>query len=395
MRMRGAQRFARALCGLMLAGLVAGCGVSAGPKPNANAPSQNQKAGGPAQPNKSGIYNAGRPAAKKTGNSAGNAARYGANGGSNGTHGNKAGGTIYRNLSGSARKTANKTGSSVRKATNKTGSAARKTANKTGSSVKKAGSSARIGTPARTRGTVKKGSTGASRRKTRKGTGGAAGAARRRRGSWIFSSSSITPMSLTTLPPLTYVQKLNPWLKHAHQISSFIPNMGYHWATPYPGIVLMTNQAGAVTAVEAAFPQKLGQYSWWDPVTTEPNGGVAFNSEHLYFVAPSSITPTMTTTSSDLTSWSTFESINTRLAAYVKEPSPFLGLTVYGPPTGPGIKVLVNAAGTVSGFVVEEPATNGHFPGYYPMRRHPLASKEYGKAYDSVLLLTPLSKKGT
>jgi hypothetical protein len=240
-------------------------------------------------------------------------------------------------------------------------------------------------------------------KKAAKGTAGAArqGAARMGammrhkhwRGSWLAHTSRVKPISLATLPPLTYLKKLDPWLNRAHQISNFVTGMGYHWATPWPGIVVMTNQAGLVTGVEATFPQILGSYPWFDPPTTEPNAGVADNSEHLYFVAPSSITPSMTTTTSDLTSWSTFQSVNTRLSSYVKEPTPFFGLTVYGPPRGPGVKVLVNSSGTVTGFLVEEPAKWGYFPGYYPPRpQGPLPSREFGKAWDSVLLLNPLPK---
>lgn len=215
----------------------------------------------------------------------------------------------------------------------------------------------------------------------------------RRRGSWLTRTSRVKAESLATLPSLTYLKQLNPWLKRAHQISTFIPGMGYHWATPYPSIVLMTNQSGLVTGVETTFPQKLGTYPWFDPPTTVPNAGVADNSEHLYFVAPGAIAPTMTTTASDLMSWSAFAAVNPRVAAYVKEPATFFGLTVYGPPRGPGLKVLTSSSGAVEGFLVEEPALWGRFPGYYPPRHHkPMLSREFGKAYVSVLLLAPLPK---
>jgi hypothetical protein len=207
-------------------------------------------------------------------------------------------------------------------------------------------------------------------------------------GSWLTKTSAVKPVNLSTLPPLSYVQALNPWTRRALQVSGFINGMGYHWATSYPSLVLMTNQAGLVTGVEATFPQKLGSFSWYDPPTTVPNAGVAFNSEHLYFVAPSAIMPGMTSKTSDLTSWSSFQGVNTRLSAYSKDGT-FLGFTVYAPP-GPGIQVLVSPSGSIAGFVTAEPAAWGFHPFYFPGRGRPTPSKVFGRAYWSVLLLQPV-----
>jgi hypothetical protein len=148
---------------------------------------------------------------------------------------------------------------------------------------------------------------------------------------------------------------------------------------------------------------------------------VAFNSEHLYFVPPAEITPGMSPNlPTDLTSWTRFVSVNSRLSAYVQLPMRYKGLTVYGPPSGPGILVLVSptptsgAAGTttgtgtatgtttskgaavpsggqVTGFAVEEPASWGWFPWYAQPKGKPTPSKLYGRAYWSVLFLTPPS----
>lgn len=214
----------------------------------------------------------------------------------------------------------------------------------------------------------------------------------RHNGAWIGATSKVKPISLSSLPPMTYIKKLDPWTKGAHQVSRFIVGMGYHWATTYPGLVLMTNKAGLVTGVETTFPQKLGSFPWYDPPTTVPNAGVAYYSEHLYFINPASITPTMTTSVSDLTSWTLFKSVNTRLSSYVAD-GHFHGFTMYGPPHGPGIKVLTNSREAIAGFVVSEPASWGHQPHYYPGKGHPITSKVYGKAYFSVLLLQPLSGK--
>ncbi len=205
------------------------------------------------------------------------------------------------------------------------------------------------------------------------------------------SGATVKALPLTTLPPLSYEKKLNPWLNHTHEISSFIPGMGYHWAAPFPSLVLMANNAGQVTAVEAEFPEKLGTYPWYDPPDSAPNGGVAFNSEHLYFVPAASITPAMSATlPTNLGSWASFETANPRLAStYGKSSRTFMGDAVYAPKSGPAINVLVSASGKIAGFMVSEPAAWGWHRGYAETKGKPVASAQYGKAYHSVLWLLP------
>lgn len=200
------------------------------------------------------------------------------------------------------------------------------------------------------------------------------------------------PVDLAFLPPLKALKSFNPALKHYHMISTFIPGMGYHWAPMVPGVVLMTNSHADVTAVETSFPQKLGTtYSWLDPLTTVPNAGVAMTSEHLYFVTPASITPTMAAmVPSDLTSWAKFLAVNPRLSVYVKQPKMFHGYTVFAAPTGPSLKVLVSSKGMVSGFMVSEPAKWGWAKEYWGRKGKPTKSKLFGKAYHSVLWLAPM-----
>ncbi|MDA8199472.1 MAG: hypothetical protein M0Z54_08580 [Thermaerobacter sp.] len=205
------------------------------------------------------------------------------------------------------------------------------------------------------------------------------------------SGATVKALPLTTLPPLTYEKNLNRWLKHTHEISSFIPGMGYHWAAPFPSLVLMANNVDQVTAVEADFPQKLGTYPWYDPPDTAPNGGVAFNSEHLYFVSPTAITPTMSATlPTNLGSWASFEMANPRLTStYAKSPTTYRGDAVYAPKSGPAIKVLVASSGKIAGFMVSEPASWGWRPGYAEAQGKPVKSPQYGTAYHSVLWLLP------
>ncbi len=208
------------------------------------------------------------------------------------------------------------------------------------------------------------------------------------------SKASGTPIMLTNPPALTAVEPFNPAYKSYHAVSSFINEMGFHWMTQVPGIVYMTNNHNQITGVEATFPQNHGNYAWYDPATppTILNASLAFYSEHLYFVPPSSITPSMSAAmTSDLTSWTSFLAVNTRLQAYVKEPATYKGYTVYGPPQGLGLKVLVSPAGMVSGFMVDEPASWGWSPAYAEPQGQPVMSRNFGKAYLSVFMLEPAS----
>jgi hypothetical protein len=198
------------------------------------------------------------------------------------------------------------------------------------------------------------------------------------------------PADLRRLPPWAYLRRINPGLAYAHRVSTFIPGMGYHWVTPAPGLAVMTNRHNQVTAVEATFAQDLGQFSWWDPPTRVPNAGVAFNSEHLYFVPPAQITASMPADlPAALISRARFWNVNPRLKAYVRD-GRMDGLTVYAPPPGaPGIRVLVNGKDEVAGFVVPEPARWGWQPYYLQAKGHPAPSRLYGRAYWSAIFLLP------
>ncbi|MCY0897743.1 MAG: hypothetical protein OWU33_02200 [Firmicutes bacterium] len=206
-------------------------------------------------------------------------------------------------------------------------------------------------------------------------------------------AAAMRTISLTTLPKVSAVTPFNPHMMAYHEISTFINEMGYHWVTPVPGVAYMTNQENQITGVEAIFPQNLGDFSWYDPPTppTILNASLATYSEHLYFVPPTSITTSMSSAlPTDLQSWSAFVQGNPRLRAYIRDPHPFRGYTVYAPPNGPGIKVLVNpTSGIVSGFMVSEPASWGWHRVYVGRPGHPFPSKIWGHAYYSVFMLEP------
>ncbi|NMP24529.1 hypothetical protein [Sulfobacillus harzensis] len=207
-----------------------------------------------------------------------------------------------------------------------------------------------------------------------------------------IGTAATKPISLKTLPSITSLDPYNPHHAAYHEVSAFINEMGYHWATQVPGIVYMTNNHNQVTAVEAQFPQNHGTFGWYDPPTppTILNASLAWHSEHLYFVAPNSITTGMSATlPSDLTSWNAFKAVNTRLNLYVKEPKTYHGYTVYAPPNGPGIKVLVSPSGPIAGFLVGEPAMWGWSPVYLQSNGKPVHSLAYGTAYQSAFMLGP------
>ncbi len=273
-------------------------------------------------------------------------------------------------------------------APNNTGTASGSHSSKTGSGAGNNGSSS----SKKGSNTSQNGSnTGKTKTKTKTMAAGKSGTKRGRMAKRRMVANA-KPISLATLPTATAIAPFNPHFHAYHVISTFIPGMGYHWQTPVPGIVYMTNQHNQLTGVEAAFPQNHGYQGWYDPATptTVPNGSLAFYTEHLYFVPSSSIVPSMSAAiSPNLSSWASFVAANPRLHSYIKEPGLFRGYTVYGPPTGPGIKVLVSPAGLISGFLVSEPAPWGWHPGYVGMKGKPFMSKVYGKAYYSVLMLEP------
>lgn len=206
------------------------------------------------------------------------------------------------------------------------------------------------------------------------------------------SAGASKTMTLTTLPSIMSLDPYNPHYKAYHEVSAFVNEMGYHWATQVPGIVYMTNNHNQVTAMEAQFPQNHGNFGWYDPPTppTILNASLAWYSQHLYFVPPTTITPGMSATAkSDLTSWAAFKTVNPHLSLYVKEPTRYHGYIVYGPPNGPGIKVLVSPTGPIAGFLVSEPAMWGWNSVYLQANGHPVHSLAYGTAYQSAFMLGP------
>ncbi|MDA8205671.1 MAG: hypothetical protein M0Z36_06355 [Thermaerobacter sp.] len=237
-----------------------------------------------------------------------------------------------------------------------------------------------------------------ARGKNKKTTGGTANTGTKGRRTMVGrnknrgSVAKLSPISLTTLPKTSAVAKFNPHMNAYHETSTFINQMGYHWATAVPGIGFMTNQHNQITAVEATFPQNHGDFSWYDPATPPNilNASLAYYSEHLDFVPSTSITTSMPATmTTSLSSWSQFVANNPRLKVYTKEAATFRGYAVYAPPSGPGIKVLVSPTGVVSGFMVAEPAYWGHHPLYIGPGKRPFMDHTYGKAYYSVFMLEP------
>lgn len=305
------------------------------------------------------------------------------------------GGSGTRKMAGGTTKTSTKSGSTTgtHKSTasanpSKSASHVSKTNSASGSSTGKTNSSNKAALSGSTTGTKSGTGTGGSTKggkSTSKTSGKSVNSSSNRSG----VSHAMKLISLTTLPTMTAIMPFNH-MKAYHEVSTFVNDMGYHWQTQVPGVVFMTNQHNQITAVETIFPQNLGEFSWYDPATpaTVPNASLAFYSEHLYFVPPSSITPSMSATMpTALASWTAFVTNNPRLKAYVKEPTTFRGYTVYGPPNGPGIDVLVSSSGLVSGFCVAEPASWGDSPLYVKAKAS--LSKVYSRSFYSVFMLEP------
>jgi hypothetical protein len=160
-----------------------------------------------------------------------------------------------------------------------------------------------------------------------------------------------TASTLATLPAWSMLEHYNGYLVSYAHLTPWVASMGVHWGHRGPSLVVMQNRNHQVTAVETAFPAGAGWHSWYDQPQGKPAGTIY--SEHLYFVPPGAITQTMPKNQpTDLTRWQAFARVNApRLAAYGPVgPDPTARAMQYGP-KGPAIRVLVDKASHVVGFV--------------------------------------------
>ncbi|MBX6350705.1 MAG: hypothetical protein IRZ11_04250 [Clostridia bacterium] len=85
----------------------------------------------------------------------------------------------------------------------------------------------------------------------------------------------------------------NPSWDSAEKLSDFVPGMGTHYGHPGPGLALMTDKAGHVTAFEVSFPAARDGSDWkpyYDQLPGkpmyDPKTGSYMWSQHVYFIAP-------------------------------------------------------------------------------------------------------------
>lgn len=194
---------------------------------------------------------------------------------------------------------------------------------------------------------------------------------------------------LATLPAWSTLEHLNGYLVSYTHLTPWVASMGVHWGHRGPGLVLMQNENRQVTALETAFPAGAGWHPWYDQPQGKPAGTIY--SEHLYFLRPSAITTTMAAhLPADLTSWQAFSAVNAaRTAPYkVIGPDPGGRASQRGP-AGAGIRVLVDAAAHVVGFVGAWPSNSpqGWRPWFDQRQGAPIQDPVLGSVYTQHLWL--------
>ena len=198
-----------------------------------------------------------------------------------------------------------------------------------------------------------------------------------------------TAGDLAGLPSWASLVHLNGYLVSYSRLTPWVANMGVHWGHRGPGLVLMQNRDHQVTATETAFPAGAGWHPWYDQPQGRPAGPIY--SEHLYFVAPTAITPTMSPTlTSDVASWQAFGRVNgAKMAQYrVVGPDPTGRATQYGPSSS-GIRVLVDGQGHVVGLVGAWPSSSpqGWRPWFDQPQGRPIQDPVLGSVYTQHLWL--------
>lgn len=200
--------------------------------------------------------------------------------------------------------------------------------------------------------------------------------------------------SAMKLPSYSAVQKLNPDLKDYKKISGWVAGMGIHRGRLAPSLVLMTNNHHQVVGMEQTFPSTLPYQSWMDPKTTAYNAGRALYSQHLMFVPPAQITPTMPgTLASALKSFDAFKTVNgPHVMPYfqIKKFKPGVG-ALWGP-DGPALRILLSRHERVVGGVMAVPAKYGWNPWYDQKAGHPVHDPILGTVYTQTVYFVPRSQ---
>ena len=197
------------------------------------------------------------------------------------------------------------------------------------------------------------------------------------------------PVSLAHLPLWSRLVPLNGYLVSYVRLTPWVANMGYHYGHKGPGLILMRSRTQEVVGVETGFPASKGWEPWYDQSRGRPAGVIY--SEHLYFVPPLEITPTMPANlTADLTRWSNFQAVNrTRTETYTAiGPDPSGRATMEGP-KGFGIRVLVAKTGQVVGLLAAWPSSDpqGWRPWFDQPNGKPITDPLLGSVYTQHLWL--------
>lgn len=203
-----------------------------------------------------------------------------------------------------------------------------------------------------------------------------------------------TPMPGVRLPQYRYLLQINPKLRGYQKISAWVSGMGIHRGHLGPSLVLMTNNRGQVVGIEQTFPSTLPYQSWMDPKTQEYNAGRAMYSQHLMFVPPSAITPTMSSRiPSDLVSWDRFKAVNGQHAIPYSQLQPFkTGVGAIWGPDGPALRVILNRQERVVGAIMAVPAKYGWNPWYDQAKGQPVRDPILGRVYTQTVYFVPRSQ---
>ncbi len=193
------------------------------------------------------------------------------------------------------------------------------------------------------------------------------------------------------LPAYSTVQHINPDVADYKKISNWTAGMGIHEGHLAPSLVLMINNHEQVVGMEQTFPSTLPYQSWMDPKTTEYNASRAIYSQHLMFVPPAQITPTMSASlPSDLSSFDNFKKVNGRKVIpyfQIKKFQPGVG-AIWGP-DGPALRIILSKHERVVGGVMAVPSKYGWNPWYDQKAGDPIDDPILGHIYTQTIYFVP------
>jgi hypothetical protein len=207
-------------------------------------------------------------------------------------------------------------------------------------------------------------------------------------------ASPVSPaaaMVSTRLPAYSTVQHLNPDVGDYKKLSNWTGKMGIHEGRLAPSLVLMINNHEQVVGMEQTFPTTLPYQSWMDPKTAEYNSGRATYSQHLMFVPPAEITPTMSASlPSDLSSFDNFKKVNgAKVIPYFQIKKFILGVGAIWGPDGPALRIILSKHEQVVGGIMAVPSKYGWNPWHDQKAGEPVDDSILGHVYTQTIYFVP------